>query len=54
MLFCLDFNRVNEQNEPSVVVFVPGIDLKYQKYEKIAEDLGDFLLDRVTEAIENI
>lgn len=53
-LFCLDFNKLNEEDEPAVVVFIPGIDLKYQKYEIIAEDFGDFLLDRVIDAIESI
>ncbi|HDK7166204.1 TPA: SMI1/KNR4 family protein [Clostridium botulinum] len=53
-LFCLDFNKLNEEDEPAVVAFIPGIDLKYQRYEIIAEDFGDFLLDRVIDAIESI
>jgi hypothetical protein len=46
-LFCLDFNNLSIEGEPTVVVFVPGVDLEYQSYEIIAEDFGQFLLDRV-------
>lgn len=53
-IFCLDFNKLNLHSEPTVVVFVPGIDLIHQTYEVISEDFGDFLLERVTEAIKNI
>lgn len=53
-LYCLDFNKINEEKEAAVVSFFPGFDLSIQKYEIIAEDFGDFLLDRVTEAIKNL
>ncbi|NBI31102.1 SMI1/KNR4 family protein [Chengkuizengella marina] len=43
-VFCFDFKKTNKQGEPPVVVYVPGLDLKYQTYERIAEDFGDFLL----------
>ncbi len=53
-LFCLDYSKLNAQGEPAVVSFFPGFDLNIQKYEIIAKDFGDFLLDRVTEAMKNI
>ena len=46
-LFCLDFNKASAENEPTVVVFVPGVDLVHQNYEVIASDFGEFLLQRV-------
>jgi hypothetical protein len=46
-LFCLDFHNLNSEGEPAVVVFVPGVDLEYQKYEVISRDFGEFLLQRV-------
>ena len=46
-LFCLDFNKLNFEGEPKVVVFVPGVDLQYQSYEVISNDFGEFLLQRV-------
>ncbi|WP_243015124.1 SMI1/KNR4 family protein [Brevibacillus borstelensis] len=50
--FCLDFSNLNERNEPKVVSFIPGQPLTAQKYETVAEDFGDFLLDLVTKEIE--
>jgi hypothetical protein len=50
--FCLDFSRLNGQNEPSVVSFAPGFPPQQQKYELIAEDFGDFLLDLVSREAE--
>lgn len=49
-LFCLDFN--SGKNEPKVVVYVPGIDNEYQTYEEIANDFGEFLLERITFELE--
>lgn len=46
-LFCLDFRKLTSEGEPAVVVFVPGVDLDYQKYEIIANDFGEFLLKRI-------
>lgn len=46
-LFCLDFNKLTNEGEPAVVAFIPGIDLKCQKHELIANDFGEFLLQRV-------
>jgi len=51
-IFCLDFKQVNKENEPTVVSFVPGVDLEKQTYEKIADDFGDFLLDLVNQEID--
>lgn len=45
-VFCLDFNKI-DNNETKVVSFFPGVDLDKQKYEIIANDFGDFLLDLV-------
>lgn len=50
-LFCLDFNKSNETKEPKVVSFVPGIELKSQTYEIIANDFGEFLLNLVEREI---
>ena len=46
-LFCLDFSKLNYEHEPAVVSYIPGEDNKNQKYEKIADDFGDFLLKLV-------
>ena len=51
-LYCLDFNRINGEKEPAVVSFFPGFDLNIQKYEIIAKDFGEFLLQRVTAELE--
>jgi hypothetical protein len=50
-LFCLDFNQLDEKKEPKVVSFVPGIELTKQRYEIIANDFGDFLLDLVLQEV---
>lgn len=50
-LFCLDFNQLDEKGEPKVVSFVPGIDLESQRYEIIANDFGEFLLDLVMQEV---
>jgi antitoxin YobK len=52
-LFCLDFNKLNFDGEPKVVVFVPGVDLQYQSYEVISNDFGEFLLQKVKLELEN-
>lgn len=49
--YCLDFNKRNKHNEPAVVSFIPGQELQAQKYEVIAEDFGDFLLNLVSKEI---
>ena len=45
--YCLDFGKLNNDKEPKVVSFYPGFDLELQKYEIIADDFGDFLLDTI-------
>lgn len=51
-IFCLDFSKLDVNGEPSVVAFVPGVDLEFQTYEVIANDFGDFLLQLVTQEIK--
>lgn len=46
-LFCLDFNKLNDENEPEVVTYIPGERNENQLYEKIANDFGEFLLELV-------
>ena len=50
-LFCLNFNSINDEGEPSVVSFVPGVEIEHQTYEKIAKDFGEFLLSRVQQEL---
>lgn len=50
-LFCLDFNQPNGK-EPRVVSFVPSIELEKQRYDVIANDFGDFLLDLVMQEVQ--
>lgn len=52
-LFCLDFSKLNEMDEPKVVSFIPGQPLSSQSYETVANDFGDFLLDLVSKEIGN-
>lgn len=51
-LCCLDFSNLNEMREPRVVSFILGQPLTAQKFEIIADDFGDFLLDLITKEIE--
>lgn len=46
-MFCIDFNQVGAFNEPIVVSYLIGLDKKDQTFEKIANDFGEFLLQRV-------
>lgn len=50
-IFCLDYNHLDDNGEPKVVSFVPGVDLESQTYEIIANDFGDFLLDLVKQEV---
>jgi SMI1 / KNR4 family. len=50
-LFCLDFSKLNEKEEPKVISFVPEIELKNQAHEIIANDFGDFLFNLVKQEI---
>lgn len=47
-IFCLDFSNLNKEGEPVIVAYIPGEDNINQRYEKIADDFGDFLLELVT------
>ncbi len=46
-MFCLDINKIGRYGEPVVVSFIIGVDLEFQKYEVIANDFGEFFLQRV-------
>ncbi|RPF54140.1 SMI1/KNR4 family protein [Aquisalibacillus elongatus] len=50
-IFCLDYSRLDENGEPKVVTFIPGVDLENQTYEIIDNDFGDFLLDLVKQEV---
>ncbi|WP_129688239.1 SMI1/KNR4 family protein [Gottfriedia acidiceleris] len=50
ILYCLDFNKLNDKSEPAVVNF--NIGEEFGEQELIAEDFGDFLLDIIQAEIE--
>src|SRR5690625_975452 len=50
-LFCLNFNNLNDTKEPRIVTYTPGVALKRQTYEVMADNFGDFLLDLVSQEI---
>ena len=50
ILYCLDFNKLNLDNEPAVVAFNIGED--WGEKEIISEDFGEFLLDIINDEIE--
>lgn len=50
-IFCLDYSHLDDNGEPKVVSFLPGVDLESQTYEIIANDFGDFLLDVVKQEV---
>jgi antitoxin YobK len=45
--YCLDFSKIIIDNEPAIVIFVPGAEEAFQKFEVIYNDFGDFLLDKI-------
>jgi len=51
-VFCLDFNKLNEENEPAVVAIYLGVAWSEQSFEIIADDFGDFLLEIFQDEIE--
>ncbi|MFJ8258568.1 SMI1/KNR4 family protein [Peribacillus asahii] len=51
-VYCLDFNKLNGENEPAVVSINLGIDFSEQSIELIADDFGDFLLELIQEELE--
>jgi hypothetical protein len=46
-MFCLDFSKKNELNEHAIVSYIIGVDVEKQPYEEVANDFGEFLLQRV-------
>lgn len=46
-MFCLDFNKIDNSGEPAVVSYAIDVDLKHQTYEVVANDFGEFFLQRV-------
>jgi hypothetical protein len=46
-MFCLDLNTMGKYGEPAVVSYVIGVNLEDQIFEIIANDFGEFLLQRV-------
>lgn len=48
-LLCLDFKRLTNDSEPTVVHYEPGLADKSQTYEVVAADFGDFLLDCISQ-----
>lgn len=46
-LYCIDFNQQNEEREPCVVSYIPGIDNNEQEYGQVACDFGDLLYELV-------
>lgn len=46
-MFCLDFYKNSESLEPNVVSYSIGVEQKLQRYEVIANDFGEFLLQRI-------
>lgn len=52
-VFCLDFNKLDELGEPSIVVYYLGLNPKQQTYEVIANDFGDFLLEKIQNELDS-
>ncbi len=50
-LFCLNYDKINDNNEPKVTSYMAGIDEESQTYEVIANSFGEFLLERVSNEI---
>lgn len=50
-LYCLNFKELNEDGEPNIVGFIPGVDIVEQEFTQIANDFGDFLLNLIQEEI---
>lgn len=46
-MFCLDINKIGKYQEPIIVSYVIGVDSEHQIYEIIANDFGEFFLQRV-------
>ncbi|MCG1027021.1 SMI1/KNR4 family protein [Virgibacillus halodenitrificans] len=50
-IYCLDYSQRNDNGEPKIVSFAPGVELESQTYEVIANDFGDLLLDLVNQEV---
>lgn len=50
-LYCMNFNDLNNNNEPKITSYFPGFDEKAQKNEVLYENFGEFLLDMVHEEV---
>jgi len=53
VLYCLNFESVNEMGEPNVIEYIPGVEIDEQEFVSIAKDFGDFLLDIIAEDISS-
>lgn len=49
----LDYSSLNAEKEPGVIMAFYNED-KYETVEKLAEDLGDFILQLVQEQVEDL
>lgn len=47
--FALDFSRLNANGEPKIVSYFPDFEEAEQKYEIIADNFGEFLVELVEE-----
>lgn len=50
-LFCLNYEKLNENSEPKITTYIPGLEEENQTFEVIANSFGEFLLDRVSNEI---
>lgn len=46
-MFCLDINKIGKYQEAMIVSYAIGVDSEHQTYEIIANDFGEFFLQRV-------
>lgn len=53
-VFCLNFNNINNQGDPNIISYIPGVQIEIKNCEIIYEDFGTFLLDRVNMELNNI
>jgi len=53
-LICLDFNSLDEKNEPAVVTIYLDMDFSKQPFEIIADDFGEYLLECVEAELDEL
>lgn len=46
-IYCIDINRIGKYQEPVIISYAIGVDLEHQTYEVIANDFGEFFLQRI-------